>query len=172
MSYAIQKRANQSINDYVIKNYGLLGLGQDVRLRNYPLLGLGDDCGADSVLVTDADGVGHCRDKSVMCGPGTQWVDQDGGCVPLTKYMSAAQIAAAVKAGVDLTGGGPPPQIVVAKAPSAPKPMVPSSSAASPSKLASMFSGPNAPWIIGGIAVAVLGLAAVSRKKPSHAHAR
>jgi hypothetical protein len=171
MSYAIQKRANQHISDYVVKNYGLLGLGHDTRLRNYPLLGFGADCGPDSVMVTDADGNGVCRDKSVMCGPGTQWVDQDNGCVPLTKYMSQAQIAAAVKAGVDLTGGGPPPQIVVAKAPvAAPRTVAPS--AAAPSKLASMFSGANAPWIIGGAAVVLVGLAVASKKKSSPHHAR
>jgi hypothetical protein len=180
MSYAVQRTIGK---DYLLKNYGLLGLGamrgahpHDRVLKNYPLLGVGQDeevssdgaggcASADSVMVN-----GVCRDKSVLCGPGTQWVDADKGCVPLTKYMSAAQIAAAVKAGVDLTGGGAvplvPQQQVITKA----APRVSPAGPTAPTKpmVASFFSGPAAPWVMGAVALGIVGLAYASHKKASH----
>jgi hypothetical protein len=124
------------------------------------------ECGEDSILVN-----GQCRDRSVMCGPGTQWVEADKACVPITKYMSPAQIAAAVKANVPAvliatTGSATPRPAAVATRPPA--------TVAAPAKkglLAGMFSGPNAPWIIGGLAVGALGLAVLSRGR-SEQHQR
>jgi hypothetical protein len=171
MSYAVQRTIGK---DYLLRNYGLLGLGamrgahpHDRVLRNYPLLGFGqEDCGADSVWVQSADGgAGACRDKSVLCGPGTQWVDADNGCVPLTKYMSAAQIAAAVAAGVNLTGGAAAPQQqVITKAAPRPSPAAP----AGPVKVASFFNGPAVPWVMGAVALGIVGLAYAGHKKASH----
>ena len=88
-----------------------------------------------------------------MCGTGTQWVDADNACVPITKYMSPAQISAAQKAGV--------PAVIAATGP-APKP--PSSVATTPVqtkgvKLADLLTGTNmlvAAGVIGAIGVATL----------------
>jgi len=118
------------------------------------------ECGEDSILVN-----GQCRDKSVMCGPGTQWVDSDKACVPITKYMSQAQIAAAVKANVPAvllatTGSAAPRPVAVAA-----RPAPATTTAAKKGLLAGIFGGPNAPWIIGGLAVGAVGLAVLSKGK-------
>jgi hypothetical protein len=111
-------------------------------------------CGEDSI---DVGGV--CKDQSTMCGPGTQWVDADKACVALTKYMSSAQIAAAVKAGVDLTGkGAGAQQVPIRTATVTPPSLAPKKS------LMSIF-GPNTPYIIGGIAAGGLVLALLAKKK-------
>lgn len=96
---------------------------------------------------------GKCKDKSTLCGAGTQWVDKDQACVPLTKYMSPAQIEAAKRAGVDLTGKGG--QVITAT------PVVITSSPPK-STLASLFGGSNGLFLVGGAAV---GLALLSFMK-------
>jgi hypothetical protein len=154
---------------------------------SYAIAGVGDDEGGGSpcppganwvdgqgCVCTSSDSVminGQCRDKSVLCGPGTQWVDADKACVPLTKYMAPSQIAAAIQAGINLTGGGPQPAAAVATRPA----VVPAAAPSPFATLASVLTGPSAPWVIGGLAVGVLGLALLSKSSPSrrtHSYAR
>lgn len=102
-------------------------------------------CPEGTVYMRDKN---RCVDKSTMCGPGTQWVDADNACVPLQKYMSQAQIAAATRAGV-LPGTTP-------SRPAYRAPAVPAGP--TPSKYASA-------WVIGGIAVAGVVFAAALASK-------
>lgn len=110
----------------------------------------------DDIMVGD-----RCKDKSTLCGPGTQWVDKDQACVPLTKYMSPEQIKAATKAGVDLTGKGG--QVIVATPIKITAPAPPKSS------LASLFGGANGVWLVGGAAVGI-GLLVLMSKKSERAY--
>lgn len=98
---------------------------------------------------------GKCKDKSTLCGAGTQWVDKDQACVPLTKYMSPEQIKAAQKAGIDLTGKGG--QVITTT------PVVVTSSPPK-STLASLFGGQNGLFLFGGIAVGGALLAIMSKR--------
>lgn len=116
------------------------------------------DDNSQSCVCNSSDNImvgGVCKDKSTMCGPGTQWVDADQACVALTKYMSQAQIDAAKKAGVDLTGKG----TVIVTAPikiTAPAPPK--------STLASLFGGANGMWLVGGAAVGLALLTLMKRQ--------
>jgi len=103
---------------------------------------------------------GRCKDKSTLCGTGTQWVDKDQACVPLTKYMSTEQIKAATKAGIDLTGKGAPVVIVTT-------PVRVTASPPPKSMFASLFGGANAMWLIGGAAVGIGLLSVMARQQRS-----
>lgn len=132
------------------------GLGQDEDAESCPVAAHWDDA-LNTCVCNSRDDImvgGRCKDKSTLCGPGTQWVDKDQACVPLTKYMSPQQIEAAKRAGIDLTGKG---GAVITTTP------VVVTSSPPKSTLASLFGGANGMWLVGGAAVGLSILALMNR---------
>jgi len=132
-----------------------LGLGEEE--SDCPVASHYDE-GSGSCVCNSRDDLmvgGRCKDKSTLCGAGTQWVDKDQACVPLTKYMSPEQIKAATKAGIDLTGKGTP---VITATP------ITVTSSPPKSTLASLFGGANGMWLIGGAAVGIGLLSVMARR--------
>jgi hypothetical protein len=119
------------------------------------------DDGSQTCVCNSKDDImvsGRCKDKSTLCGAGTQWVDQDQACVPLTKYMSPAQIEAAKRAGIDLTGKGATAPVATTSSVPAPAPK---------SMLASLFGGSNGMFLVGGAVVGLSLLALMSKRSES-----